>query len=74
MTTERVYIKLPKEIKHIVPIGNLLAIASHSTDEEVDFIINEWSNDPNQEKIRNVAIFKDETWAFIMDESEEEEK
>lgn len=71
---------LPKEIKQIVPIMNLLANATHSTlgwedgMEEVHHILNEWSNDPRQEKIRNVAIYKDNSWGFIEDESDEEEE
>ena len=74
MSTERVYINMPKGVKAIVPISNLLAIYTTSEDEEVDFIINEWSNDPFQEKISNVAYLKDDSWAFVMDESDEEEE
>ena len=76
MTTKYI---LPKEIKEIVPIGKLLATATHSklgwADglEEVHYIINKWSNDPNQEKISNIAIFHDQSWAFIEDESDDEE-
>ncbi len=80
MSTERVYINMPKGVKTIVPIGKLIANASHSklgwADglEEVHYIINEWSNDPNRQKISNVAYLKDDSWAFVIDESDDEEE
>tara|TARA_R100000541_G_scaffold36922_3_gene44946 strand:- start:83 stop:292 length:210 start_codon:yes stop_codon:yes gene_type:complete len=67
---ERTYINLPKDIKQIVPIMKLVYISSLSRDEnpQMYHILNEWSNDPNQEKITDIVIFNDHSWTFIEEE------